>query len=645
MEHTSSYLRLCSELSKAKESLACGNIEAARSSLDLARGITASLCRQEKRTTSSEALQWALMGDFDSSSVEETYSLVNEINQSWSQVALWFDNVISTVGREELLHSSDGINIILDRALATTWDFNCDIAIVTGNHADNFVYALMMRGQSKIIQVCDHNIESNQLIEYLDAPAPEAMSAGPSKTLVRVESQSALTAHQVEALCHAALGVPNYTHISTDTIEVPFPHFQNLVGQIGKEFILLESQMSLPLIFTEQLLKNLPKFENFKSTSELRHLVKGAAVMIVSPGPSLLDSLAKIKEFRKSFIVISLMRSLPVLKDFGIVPDFAIVSDLADHTENGLNIISSDSDFSLIPLITSEYVHEATFRLPFSEFFLMPTAELIGSSLSIALHGPRPPVVVGTGVATFAVSLFAELGAGSITLIGQDLSTANGTYAASEHSQLRHYHGNLVCKGINGELLPTQDDYLQFLAELKYLGSKYSKHVDMFNCTSFGAYVDNWLHIPLDDKHPAVVSNSTSSTLVRSAMSVLSRQSEAISKSSILSAIDEEIVQLLNVDTIASALLIELERTVPGQSYELEDLERLEQRLSDVMSSRGSMISYYTLPAKLEVDRLLSTVESLESNFKVSTEYYTAVRTQARLLTEGLLTASSILGR
>ena len=112
-----------------------------------------------------------------------------------------------------------------------------------------------------------------------------------------------------------------------------------------------------------------------------------------------------------------MLRSAPVLLDFDIVPDFAIISDAADHTEGNLNLIPEDDSLSQIPLIVSEYTHPTTLEAKFQHFIVIPTVELTGSPLSIEIHGKNPPAVVGTGVASHAVSMFAELGVHRLHLL------------------------------------------------------------------------------------------------------------------------------------------------------------------------------------------------------------------------------------
>ena len=76
---------------------------------------------------------------------------------------------------------------------------------------------------------------------------------------------------------------------------------------------------------------------------------------------------------------------------------------------------------------------------------------------------------------------------------------------------------------------------------------------------------------------------------------------------------------------IAHALVMELDRLLAEESNDVSVLEALEQNLLQAMSTEGSLISFYTMPAKLLADTSLESVESLTENFMVSLDYYGSI--------------------
>ena len=94
-----------------------------------------------------------------------------------------------------------------------------------------------------------------------------------------------------------------------------------------------------------------------KSVADIGDLFENKNIMIVSAGPSLIDSLPAISRFRESFIIVSVVRSLPVLLDYGIHPDFAVILDAVDHTSEKHRMLPDDPRYRDIPLIVLEYAH------------------------------------------------------------------------------------------------------------------------------------------------------------------------------------------------------------------------------------------------------------------------------------------------
>ena len=94
---------------------------------------------------------------------------------------------------------------------------------------------------------------------------------------------------------------------------------------------------------------------------------------------------------------------------------------------------------------------------------------------------------------------------------------------------------------------------------------------------------------------------------------------------------------------MSEAIITELEELLAGNSVELNPLESLEHDLRLAIQTSGSLISYYTLPAKLEADSSLESVSSLDENLIISLNYYSAIRSGARTLKNLLIEAKSQL--
>ena len=90
-------------------------------------------------------------------------------------------------------------------------------------------------------------------------------------------------------------------------------------------------------------------------------------------------------------------------------------------------------------------------------------------------------------------------------------------------------------------------------------------------------------------------------------------------------------------------ILAELNRLIQDQSNDVTLLEILEQHILEAMSTEGSLIRFYCQPAKLMAEASLLSVESLEENFMVSIDYYSAILAGTVSLIDKLSEAENLL--
>ena len=617
-----------------------GDFFSARSNLRKARFLTANLYRKHLHKERAEAAGWVLEPDSVDDQSPGDANLIEEVNQLWNLIGDWLDTLILSLGREELMRSTDGIDLLIDRSLPNFWDVNHDIAVISGPNAVPITERLIALGQHQIVIVTDADVTVDQPVRHIEGP--QRLDKPLISTIFTVQSGKSIDDQSLAALKKVEL--PSFTHIPTDTEGTALDTFESLAQQIRAQYIKQSTRRKLPITFVEQLLQNLPAISQMKSVADIGDLFENKNIMIVSAGPSLIDSLPAISRFRESFIIVSVVRSLPVLLDYGIHPDFAVILDAVDHTSEEHRMLPDDPRYRDIPLIVLEYAHRTTFEDRFKSYYLAPIPELVGNPISVALHGSSPPCAIAGSVSVFAASLFAQLNIMSITLVGQDLSMSKSgpSYASSigsTQSNLaeREY---LTCKGINGEELPTLADYYHYISEFEDFGLKCTKGIGLFNCTTFGAYLENWIHMPLNANHPAVAetvepeaSENIEGTLEPNLRPTLLGGEE------LLGAIDCELNLQEKTLTMSEAIITELEELLAGNSVELNPLETLEHDLRLAIQTSGSLISYYTLPAKLEADSSLESVSSLDENLIISLNYYSAIRSGARTLKNLLIEA------
>ena len=605
---------------RARRLLSEGDLSSARTIIDKARSLRSRVKRQVVYSKELSNDSWRQKLGFDDSTALEYSRIVKQVNTEWQQIGEWFASIIDSIGVDELLRTEDGVDLLLDVFIPEVWDFNVDVIIIAAKHEQFYLTPLLRRGQSVIIVVdedCDDTGEqSGAVIQRED-----------ETTILYVPGNEPLHADQVSALDRGQS--PTIAYISHDDSSVSADTLSKLNSSIMKGFISTRSLTRWPAIFTEQLIVNLPRTIGLRSGSDLMSVFRGHNIMVVSPGPSLLHSLPKIQRWREHFVLVALVRSLDALLDHGIVPDYAIMVDAQDHTdEKHKVIIPNDPLIAEIPLLVTDFTHPTTFDLNFKEVILLPGPAFIGSAITTALHGTNPIWVTGSSVACAAVMLLADLRASSITLVGQDLSASGTSYASGEAPILANAteHDHLTCQGIDGTLLPTRSDYLFFKSELEEIARLYGDNVRMFNCTEFGAYLENWNHISLTDTHPAIaIGTDKTSILDGDPQGGPDQGSTEIYAPAVLEAIRAEIQQLDVVKNSAQLVLVELHRLLDEQANDVTLLEILEENMLEAMSTEGSLIAFHCQPATLAAAASLKSVSSLRENFMISIDYYSTI--------------------
>lgn len=628
------YPELVEALTLAQKALEAGDFEAAREKLNRSKALNAKIWRRQARLDKFANADWAEQQGVTPETSPQFLEVTHHIRKSWASIANWLDTFILSIGRQELLASSEGVEILLDRYLPFHWDVNQDIVILSGSHSETFVKVLLSRGQRQIVVVEDASGDGETL--EVRSPVSKINNCGntdETAVVISVKGDEILSVEQLAAL--RDIEPPGFVSIPTDMTGDEFEGFEVLKNQMNARFIQQTSQRFWPTIFAHQIIRNLPHICDLKSVCDVRSDFDGKHAMIVSPGPSLRDSLRDIKAYRENFVLVSLIRSMPVLFDHGIIPDYAMLVDAQNHTSEKLNLIPDDPLLNAVPLIISEFAHRSSYEAAFKDFYILPSAGLRGSPVSTAIHGIDPPVVNGGSVATQATVMCVELGVSSVTLVGQDLSVSDtGEAYASKSQKAMKTAEHVTCLGINGEQLRTQTDYKHFAREFEIIGANYASHeVKLLNCTTHGAFLHNWAHIPLDSDHPAV-SNKAGKAFPPQIRDLVQVEGSGMSKGPtvMLDAIDRELLQLEEILVLMQPIKTELHSLLADRSEDTSFLEALEHELLKVLTVQGSWTRFYTNPAKLEAGVSLESNQNLQENLIVSLDYYLAIEAGARRL-------------
>jgi hypothetical protein len=610
---------LISECQKAIEFAEAGDIDEARLRLDRIRYLRSVMARAKQRGQSAQD-DLVAMGA-DSAELLETYAqLAAHANRLLEILREWIRGSRSSFTMEELRASKQGIDLFIDDTLPGIWDFTQDIVVLTQQDGEPLRDALRERGQRRFIWVADTDeVDSdyagilkveNEDTVYLaidEDPNVDAM-----KQLIGegVVPRLALIAHECAAWEEEKFGAINHAVASA------------IVRAATTQWISKRNP--------EQYLANLPRFVECRSVMSLRSMFDGADVLILSPGPSLKQDFELLKSCVSKFVTIAPVKSLEALFDEGIKPDFTIWQDPQDHSY----AIPVREEIKAIPIILGECCHKAFFEAHFKEHFIYPDPQLLFTKISGILHGESRPLLAGTCVSTLATLLATSLGAASVTLLGQDLSVGGGQYVSpgavsAEEKARGPKNQSLMCEAIGGGQLPTQPNYFGFIDEFKLIGAALNKDHNLINCTSSGAYLDGWDHMPLE-QHPILQTPGSSAEDATAYEDFLCERDPAMRGELILAL--EEIEEILqNAGSCGRELVGLCLQAVQDKSNDVTAIEGLEHRLRELLEA-CHILKNYISPQSMAMQAAAESATSLEDNLRLSADYYEAIfQSAARL--------------
>ena len=618
---------------QAFEQLRAGDFVGARLHLDKARILRSRISKRVDELRSLTIEEWADDLGNDNNSAAEFAEIAAVVNGTSDAIFNWLTNVINQISESELLLTHEGCSLFLDAKLPMIWDFMHDIVVLDDTHQEIITEVLLERGQRKIIRIRrdDDSSENKNLNAKTGRHTIVDLFLGEK---VQTEQLAVFQDRDLPALTFIGLSSNEESSVVYDEVIKKLQAV--LLGQL--------SVKAWPRIFCQQLIANLPSLVGKQSLNVLKQQTSGKPALLASPGPSLMDSLQAIKEFRDYFVLFCPIRSLKVLFEAGIEPDYAVHVDATDFSE----FIPLDDKLRRVTLITTDYTHRSILDAPFSDFIIAPDPALIGNELSKALHGGNPPELNGGGVATCTVAFLAQLDISSITLVGQDLSLSRGTYAGggslgghASDEEITY----LPCKAIGGGEVETKSDYLWFIGEMTNIAAHFDGKVRFYNSTASGAFLENWEHLPLNNAHPVVKDSRHEVKRLESDQSSTIISKVPITPDEVLFAIKSEVQKLQKVTQHCIELVAEIDLTLKEDGVDVRELEHIEGRLNEIVNEKGSIVRFYSSSARMAFAASLKSVTSLNENLTVSAQYYSALGANARRLAELLDNAVRQLDR
>jgi hypothetical protein len=620
--------RVCRE---AIELGVAGDIAGARVLIDRVRTMRKWLSRSVASNRAESIEVWIENSGIDESEMHQYRSQIAQLSAHLEIIRTWISSSASAFSDEELLSSQEGLSLYLDRLLPEVWDFSQDVVVLHGEHWRLIFEDLKLRGQRNFV-IIEGNGESDP--DQIMVGSGEDSSDEQVEPINLVIFPTGATPQTDIFSDFDVQEVPLVVLVGTESDPEAENDFRHIFELLSVALLAKVSTQQWPELFTRQLLSRLPALAECQSAGTLRSIFQGRDVLIASPGPSLVDSLCDLKANRDRFLLIAPIRSLLTLLNSGIVPDFVFHVDGTDFSK----IIPRHPLLHQLPLICTDYAHHSVFEGGFGSLYTAPEPSIASNAISEALHGCDVPMLQGGGVATCAVAFSAQMGASSITLVGQDLSMSRGTYVAQTanantvatgYTEFKTY--SLTCEGINGERLPTKEDYAWFIGELENLARVFSKTVSFFNSTSHGAFLKGWDHKTLD-LHPLVTDASDNDGPSPDKTESMSSTDREIRRTKLIQAVQSEQADVAAEVDLCGKLVMELRSLVASKSNDVTEVEMLEARLKLLLSKPGSLLYFYTTRFSMALAAALKSVKSLEENLTISADYYHHLGLRAKKL-------------
>jgi len=621
---------LINECQSAIELAQAGDHVGARARLDRIRYLRSLMARAQPNQVPDAGLLITSVENVELVALQK--NIATAANKFLAIINEWISSSRAAFTMAELRLSEEGINLFIDDALPPVWDFNQDIVVLTDHDGAAVRDALRNRGQKRFVWLLHEKVHEDIL------GSQEADKAG-SLSIAKLTEENAEDTLFIAAGQQADLetlklfigaSLPRMALLVHKPSDPDQLRFSGLSQAVSSAVIRSATAQWLCEQTTEQYLSHIERLTKCASVMSLRDLFYGADVLILSPGPSLKRDFDLLKRHADRFVTIAPVKSLEALFSAGIIPDFAIWIDPRDHSY----AIPQLKDLENVPLILGESCHDAFFDAPFKQHFIYPDPNFLTSPVTKVLHGSDPLLFSGASVSTLATVMSTALGAASVTLIGQDLSIAEGQYVSpsavsAENPTECPGEGSLTCKAIGGGELPTQPNYLGFISEFQLMARVLSSEHQLINCTASGAYLDGWDHVPFSE-HPLVKASENSVRTKR-----LKKQQPVIPappSADLLNALDLLDAQMVEATHIAQELINECLLLVERGENDVTRIEELEGVLRPLLHERCAMLTHYLTPRSMAMKAASEASATLEDNLRLSADYYDVIARAASKL-------------
>ena len=297
-------------------------------------------------------------------------------------------------------------------------------------------------------------------------------------------------------------------YLSHDNIDILYLKNYGLIKP--KELILLSNMLfntckskiadinsikTISKAWVKNLINNVNSYKTLKPLYSIDNTVNYGTALILAAGPSLLDNLDLIKQYREKFTIFAVPKTLKLLQDNDIIPDFAVFADAINHLE--LKELNNDfiSNLKIIADVKSDNII-ASKQWKDVYFYFSNNTDFVNKLAQNGIVKTYP--AVGTS-AINAVMCASQLGFNSIAICGFDLAfngniadcyNTNIVYGKNNSAKINgHTFDTTLVKSVSGEAVRTRKDYANFIPQCEKNIKTLPHELKLYNITDFGAYI------------------------------------------------------------------------------------------------------------------------------------------------------------
>ena len=344
--------------------------------------------------------------------------------------------------------------------------------------------------------------------------------------------------------------------------------------------------------------------------------------IIVASGPSLNKNIATLRNIQEKVFIVSALRSLPVLKEAGIIPDIILQLDAEDNEV--ANNLAFDPNYVIKNFLLEPTVNPG--------FFKIPTHQLIWSlgQHFFDVHkklGTAPTPFNVPSVSIYGLSLCHYLKFKNICFIGQDLAVDAGRQYAEGATDLLPAHAaletfNIEVPGFYGSTVMTRNSFeyqIKRCSEIAHEWQNKQPEIKLVNATEGGAFIDGFEHMSL-----AAYSETRGLEKLSSNKKVKFNGNSHYSHADLLSYLNGIVDKMDNVINLAS-MIIKLDNS----THRSRGLNKKIQKAVKKFQLINDSTSILQIAMQDDISRVIGTSETTQ-NIGTFADFFTVVLAKAK---------------